>query len=98
MAAKTADSSVSLTTGVATLYDPAADPHGRAKKIRIMARAANTNIALINVGGLHTSTEFMGLGPGHWAEFGDGQNPIVGIITAKSDTSTAVIDFGVVSR
>jgi len=97
MSAATAGSSITLSTAVTVLYDPAVTTG--ATKVRVMARASNTAVALVNVAGLHAAGVYMGLGPGHWAEFGSHGGPVVGQVTATTTSgSSPVIDFGIVSR
>jgi hypothetical protein len=86
--------SAALTTGVSTIFNPANDG-GECRMFWIQNDPTSTNIAQINIAGLHKPGEFLPLGIGKDLQFKDPSQGI-GIITAKTLAGTATLNFGVV--
>ena len=94
----TAGNGVSLTTTPSILFNAAAGGDGGAcTTYMVKNRASSAGNVLVNVGGLHAPSEFVGIAPGDPPlYFRLGTNSILQV-TAKSD-STATIDHGIVAR
>jgi len=94
----TAGNGVSLTTSISTLFNATTGGDGEAcTTYMVKNRATSVGNVLVNVPGLHTAGDFLGIAPGDPpVYFRLGTNSIFQV-TAKSD-STATIDHGVVAR
>jgi hypothetical protein len=91
MASATAANAVALTSSPTTLFDPGTNNKPRAWTI--FNDAASAGYALVNVAGIHTAGEFVGIPPGASMTFAD-TGTRIGVVTAKAVT-TATISHGI---
>lgn len=93
-APNTAGAGQAVTTAALVLYDPSIVGR-KCVAFTIANRAGSPGNVLVNVGGVHAAGDSFGLAPGqHPVEF-RAKPGNIGIVTVKTDTGTATIDYGI---